>query len=264
MAIRVAVSGAVGRMGREVLKTVELADDLELVAACDRTSAGSTVADLLGFGDCKVEIKSTLADSLNGVEADVLVEFTHFSSAVEHSILAMEKGIAVVIGTSGIGPNEVEKLKNTSEATGNPVTIIPNFAVGAVLMMKFAEMAAEWLPNVELIELHHDGKLDAPSGTAMNLAHRLAEARKTTPAAKQETIKAEGARGADVAGIRVHSVRLPGFVAHNETIFGGNGEILTIRHDSMNRESFMEGVKLAVRKVRSTKGLTVGLDQFMF
>lgn len=230
-------------MGSATVQMIEAQPDLELASTLVRGQS--------------------LAESLDRSPCDVLVDFTHFDSAVDHGLVAMQRGIAPVIGVSGIDPSGIERLRSASLASGVPCAVIPNFALGAVLLMKFAEMAAPWMPHVEILELHHDGKKDAPSGTAMALASRLAKARGETPPQRDEILKAECARGAEVAGIRVHSVRLPGLVAHNEVLFGGTGELLTLRHDSLSRESFMSGVALAVRQIRSRQGLSLSLDELM-
>jgi 4-hydroxy-tetrahydrodipicolinate reductase len=170
-----------------------------------------------------------------------------------------------VIGCTGMTESDLREIRSLTKELHLPAIYVPNFAIGAVLMMRFAQLAAKWMPDVEIIELHHDRKEDAPSGTAMLTAQLISEARtaEPTPLPKQ-LIKAEGARGGRVSDITIHSVRLPGYVAHQEVLFGSLGEILQIRHDSTDRQSFMNGVRLAARSVRSLEGLVIGLDKILF
>jgi 4-hydroxy-tetrahydrodipicolinate reductase len=252
--IRVAVLGAAGRMGREVCRAVSDASDMELVAAVDPGSAGHDVEGI------------TVGDSLDAVVAthtDVAVDFTRAPAAVENARHCLAHGIHVVIGTTGIEPAELDEIGRVAEDGDANAFVAPNFAIGAVLMAGFAEEAARHFEAAEVVELHHDRKTDAPSGTAIAMARRIAAARAGEPAAGGGDDAHPGARGADVDGIRVHSVRLPGLVAHHEVIFGGTGQTLTIRHDSTDRTSFMPGVLLAIRSVSSRSGLTVGLDALL-
>jgi 4-hydroxy-tetrahydrodipicolinate reductase len=255
--IDVIVTGAAGRMGREVVRAVTAAEGMRVVAAVD-PSAGAALDD--GAGGTVV----TSADLAAALTAGrVLVDFT-VPAAVEGTVAAaLAAGVHCVVGTTGVPVSRWTELAARA-ADGTCLFVAPNFAVGAVLMMRFAETAARWMPHAEIIELHHDRKLDAPSGTAIRTAGLIAAARGETPAAPgRETEVAEGARGALVDGVSVHSVRLPGLVAHQEVLFGGIGQTLTIRHDSMDRTSFMPGVVLAVREVVSRSGLVVGLEELM-
>lgn len=255
--IRVAVTGAVGRMGIETVQTVLAAEDMTLVAAVDRQCHGDEIAP-------GIPIRPTLTEALKETSPDVLVDFTVADAAYAHAETALRGKVATVIGASGISPDQMEALRGVSESTGVPCAIIPNFAVGAVLMMRFSEMAAEWMPAAEVIELHHDRKLDAPSGTAMHTAEIMSKKGDLGKREVESKELAEGARGAKVGGIPVHSVRLPGLLAHQMVLFGGEGELLTLRHDSLNRKSFMTGVKLAIRRIREHQGLVLGLDSLMF
>ena len=177
---------------------------------------------------------------------------------------ALKHGTSPVVGTTGLSDEQKAEIAKASEENNTPAFIAPNFAIGAVLLMVMSRQAAKYMPDVEIIELHHDKKLDAPSGTAIQTAAMIAEVRKAHKQGNPDEFeKLKGARGADYEGMHIHSVRLPGYVAHQEVIFGGLGQTLTIRHDSMNRESFMPGVVLAAKKVRSLKGLTVGLDKLL-
>ncbi|HRF58334.1 MAG TPA: 4-hydroxy-tetrahydrodipicolinate reductase [Fimbriimonadaceae bacterium] len=262
--IRVVVAGVAGRMGREVARTLGATEDLLLVAAVDRREVGRSVADLVGAPAAPVPIAGELATAIHATQAEVLVDFTQPEAARPNAIAALEAGCAVVIGTSGLGASELDEIEAVAVRQRTPALVVPNFAIGAVLMMKFAAEAARWMPWAEVIELHHDGKLDAPSGTATRTAQLIAEARSVAPEMPAGTVvKFEGARGASVSGVPVHSVRLRGLVAHQEVLFGGDGETLSIRHDSLDRRSFMEGVKLCVRGVRQLTGLTVGMDALM-
>ncbi|MFM9874434.1 MAG: 4-hydroxy-tetrahydrodipicolinate reductase [Fimbriimonadaceae bacterium] len=261
---RVAVTGACGRMGREVVLAVSAAEDLELVGAYDRAGEYASTGQMLGVGVTDVPISTKIGAMLDESKPDVLVEFTNLAGAADHSLSALKRGVAVVIGTSGLKNEDQRAIQLAAEEYGVGAILVPNFAIGAVLMMKFAEMAATYFPNAEVLELHHDQKLDSPSGTAWHTAERIAAARESAPRRLTGTTeKAPGARGADVKGVPVHSIRLPGYVASQEVMFGAAGERLSIRHDSLDRASFMAGVLLSVREIRNRKGWLVGLDQLM-
>ncbi len=256
--IRVLVSGAAGRMGREVVRAVMAEDDLELVAAVDPAHAGEALGEGSGLA-----LERDLASAIAACAPDVVVDFTH-PSVVEGNIrTTLAAGVDCVVGTTGLAEDALEALAATAPE-GTCLFVAPNFAIGAVLMMRFAAEAAKFMPHVEIIELHHDRKADAPSGTALRTASLIAETRASVPPAPgRETEIAEGARGALVHDVTLHSVRLPGLVAHQEVLFGGQGQTLSIRHDSIDRTSFMPGVVLAVRKVGGCSGLVVGLEHLM-
>lgn len=265
MAIRVAVVGAGGRMGQEVLKALSASEDLEIVLAVDSARSGAHIREFAGPDAPDVTIEGKLGAALDRVPSDVLVDFTVHTAAGQHAMSALKRGVAPVIGTTGMSGQDIRELTSYSKETGTPGVYAPNFAVGAVLMMRFAEMAARWLPDVEIVELHHDRKEDAPSGTALLTAEMIGATRKGKPVKlPRTTLKVEGVRGGQAHQVPIHSVRLPGLVAHQVVLFGGDGELLTIRHDSMDRRSFMEGVKLCVREVRSLTGFVVGLDKILF
>lgn len=251
--IRVAVLGACGKMGREVVRAVASADDMELVGACDVVCEGLPA----------VEVQSDFEAMLNETKPDVVVDFAK-PFVMANAVLALERAVAPIIGTTGLKPEELEVLDRFAQQAGIAAMVIPNFAVGAVLMMKFAAEAAKYMPDVEIIELHHDKKIDAPSGTAIMTAEMIDAARKS---AEAEPVKSAGAdhpaRGEKRNGIHVHSVRLPGLVAHQEVLFGGTGQTLSIRHDSIDRTSFMPGVLLAIRRAKEFRGLIYGLDGLM-
>jgi 4-hydroxy-tetrahydrodipicolinate reductase len=251
--IRVAVLGAAGRMGREVCRAVADARDMDLVAAVDPDHRGRDASG--------VAVGSF--DALDEVGADVAVDFTRASSVLDNTRRCLERGVHVVIGTTGIAPGDLEELALLAERGDANVVVAPNFAIGAVLLMRFAEQAARHFDAAEIVELHHDQKADAPSGTAIAVARRIAATRAGGWRPPGGDDAHHGARGADVDGVRIHSVRLPGLVAHHEAIFGGPGQTLTIRHDSTDRTSFMPGVLLAIRSVAGRPGLTVGLDALL-
>ena len=256
--ITVLVSGAAGRMGSEVVRTVLAEPDLELVAAVDPGRAGDPVGE-----GTSLRYEPDLAAAIDATRPQVMVDFTHPSVVAGTITTALGKGVHCVVGTTGLATDELERLA-ASAKDGACLFMAPNFAIGAVLMMRFAGQAARYMPHVEIIELHHDRKADAPSGTALRTASLIAEARAEAPEAPgRETEIAEGARGALVNGVSIHSVRLPGLVAHEEVLFGGQGQTLSIRHDSIDRTSFMPGVVLAIRSVVGRSGLIIGLEQFM-
>ena len=244
--IKVGVLGARGRMGSEAVRAVGEAADTELVAAVNREDG---------------------LDALVSGGAQVAVDLTHPDSVLDNVKFCVEHGIHVVIGTSGLGPAEQETIRGwLAERPEVGVLIAPNFAIGAVLSMKFAEMAARFFESVEIVELHHPKKADAPSGTAARTAEVVAQARAAAGlgASPDATTKElDGARGADVDGVRVHSVRMTGMVAHQEVLLGTEGETLSIRHDSFDRRSFMPGVLLGIREIGSRPGLTIGLDPLL-
>ena len=257
--IRVAVSGAGGRMGRETVNAVlEAGPDLALVGAADPAFAGNSISEVLGY-DCPVMFEKDLGRVLESAQADVAVIFTTPDAAMDDARATMKAGAVPVIGTTGITPENLQEIKGLSAKHGVGAIIAPNFAIGAVLMMKLASQVAKYMPAVEIIELHHDKKLDAPSGTAIKTAEMIAASRDVSPS----TGGAVPARGGDFHGVRIHSVRLPGLVAHQEVIFGGLGQTLRIRHDSYDRKSFMPGVLMAVRKASGLKDVIYGLENIL-
>lgn len=263
--IKVAVVGAAGRMGQEVLRTVGQEPGIEIVVACDREHVGENCRDFVGGRAPDLVVTDKLGAALDNQKVDVLVDFSHGSGAAAHSHSALKRGVAPVIGATGLNDADLKEIALSCKETGIPGMYVPNFAIGAVLMMRFAEMAAKWMPDCEIIELHHDRKEDAPSGTALRTAELIAEARTDSPTRKPRTaFKVEGVRGGTFKDVVIHSVRLPGLVAHQSVMFGRPGEMLTLRHDSMDRTSFMKGVALAVREVRGLQGLVVGLDKILF
>jgi 4-hydroxy-tetrahydrodipicolinate reductase len=252
-------------MGRAAVRAIAGSADLALTGAVGRSRAVGDDAGLTaGLSALDVRIDDDLASLLDRTRPDVLVEFAPGAAAAAHARTAIPRGVRPVIGATGLAPQDVQDLTGLCEARRVGAVIAPNFALGAVLMMQFARAAARHFPHVEVIELHHDRKRDAPSGTAAKTAQMIADARGEAPVPKvQEEETAAGARGGTVGGVRVHSVRLPGLVAHQEVIFGGAGQALTIRHDSFNEESFMPGLLLAIRRVMSLSSLVYGLENLL-
>jgi 4-hydroxy-tetrahydrodipicolinate reductase len=244
--LRVAVLGSEGRMGSEAVRAVEAADDMELSAALDRDDS---------------------LEALTGAGTQVAVDLTHPDAVMGNLEHCVRNGIHCVVGTTGWTDERLETVRGwLGASSGTGVLIAPNFGIGAVLTMRFAQQAARFFESAEVVELHHPGKADAPSGTAVRTAQIIAGAREEAGLPDQPDATStglEGARGADVDGVPVHAVRLRGLVAHQEVLLGGEGETLTIRHDSLHRSSFMPGVLLGVRRVVSTPGLTFGLEHFL-
>ncbi|AYJ49502.1 4-hydroxy-tetrahydrodipicolinate reductase [Rhodococcus sp. P1Y] len=244
--VRVGVLGARGKVGQAICAAVEAATDLDLVATVDQGD------ELTMFTDANTQ---------------VVVDFTHPDVVMDNLKFLVENGIHAVVGTTGFDEGRLDSVRSwlaASPETG--VLVAPNFAIGAVLSMRFAEQAARFFDSVEVIELHHPNKADAPSGTAYRTAELIATARAKAgvgPSPDATTVELDGARGADVDGVRVHSIRLAGLVAHQEVLLGTQGETLTIRHDSLDRTSFAPGVLLGVREIGSRPGLTVGLDPLL-
>jgi 4-hydroxy-tetrahydrodipicolinate reductase len=252
--IRVGVFGAGGRMGSTVCRAVTEAPDMELVAAVDPGAAGTAP------GDVRLAAE---AHQLEAAGAEVAVDFTVLDAARENLRWCAEHGVHAVVGTTGFRESELAEFAELFERSKANAIIAANFAIGAVLMMRFSEIAAPFFETAEIIELHHDHKADAPSGTAARTAQRMAAASKDWAEDPTTTVIAEGARGGTVEGIPIHSVRMRGMVAHQEVLLGTEGQTLSIRHDSYDRSSFMPGVLLAVRNVADTPGLTVGLDALL-
>jgi 4-hydroxy-tetrahydrodipicolinate reductase len=245
-AIKVGVLGALGKVGSEVCRAVEKADDTELVARIDADDE---------------------LDGLVTAGAQVVVDFTHPDVVMDNLEFCLDHGIHAVVGTTGFDDERLETLQRwLANAPGVGVLVAPNFSIGALLMMRFAATAAPFYESVEVVELHHPDKADAPSGTARRTAQLIAAARREAgsgPVPDATSSALDGARGADVEGIRVHGLRIRGLVAHQEVVLGGLGETLTIRHDSLDRASFTPGVLVGVRAIGSHPGLTVGLEHFL-
>lgn len=261
--IKVIVSGACGKMGRSVLNAVHHDEELELVGAVD-LQTGSDVGDLLGISKTGVVVTDNLKQLIETVKPDVLVDFTRPNVVFGNACTALQCGVSPVIGTTGLSDENKAELNRLALENNTGAFIAPNFAIGAVLMMELSQKVAKYMPHVEIIELHHDQKLDAPSGTALRTAELISGVRKSMKQGHPDEVeKLEGARGAAFDGIPIHSVRLPGYVAHQEVIFGGLGQTLAIRHDSISRESFMPGVIIACKKVTACQGLVCGLENIL-
>jgi 4-hydroxy-tetrahydrodipicolinate reductase len=258
MGIRIGVFGAGGRMGIAVCNAVAEAAELDLVAAVDPALAGASLHEIAGVADTALVISASGASFVEaGVE--VAIDFTHIDAARANLALCADAGIHAVVGTSGFTEKDHAEIATMFSASN--CLIAPNFAIGAVLMMRFAEMAAPFFDTAEIIELHHDGKVDAPSGTAIATAERMAAASGEWAPDPVTTETIPGARGSvGPADIRVHSVRMRGMVAHQEVLLGTTGQTLLLRHDSYDRSSFMPGVVLAAQRIGSVPGLTIGLD----
>jgi 4-hydroxy-tetrahydrodipicolinate reductase len=259
-AVRVAVMGAAGRMGRTVCAAVSVDPGCELVAAVDPHHAGLDLAQVTGV-DADLIVAPEVA-SLGDVQVDVAVDFTEAAAARENLRWCAEAGVHAVVGTTGLTPDDLDELR--AAFTRSNCVVAPNFAIGAVLMVGLAERVARWFDSVEIIELHHDAKVDAPSGTALHTAERLAAASAEWAPDPTVATVLEGARGGrGPADIPIHSVRLRGLVASQEVLLGTTGQTLSIRHDTFDRTSFMPGVLLAVKAVGDRPGLTVGLDALL-
>jgi 4-hydroxy-tetrahydrodipicolinate reductase len=269
--IPVVVNGAAGKMGREVIKAVSQAEDMTLVGAIDRSPQylGEDAGEVAGCGPVEIpilnDLQATLVLATQEQVQGVMVDFTHPSGVYENVRAAIAYGVRPVVGTTGLSPEQIQDLADFAEKASTGCLIIPNFSIGMVLLQQAAIQASQYFDHVEIIELHHNQKADAPSGTAIQTAQLLAELGKTyNPPLVQETEKLSGARGSVAEeGIRIHSVRLPGLIAHQEVIFGAPGQIYTLRHDTSDRSCYMPGVLLAIRKVTQLKSLVYGLEKIL-
>lgn len=262
--IRVAVAGAAGRMGKEVVKMVLEDPTLQLVAAINLTEEELDAGTMVGLPPCGVTLSQDLELALVECRPQVLVDFTTPQSAFSNTTLAIKHGVSPVVGTTGFTTEQIEDLDKQCHDLGIGGLIAPNFSIGAILMMKFAAQAAKYFPHLEIIEYHGDQKLDAPSGTAVKTAELIAknreEIRQGNP---QEEELIDGSRGGYYNGFRIHSVRLPGVFAQQEVILGGFGQTLKIRHDSYERACYMPGVNLAIKKVLEYEGMIYGFEHFV-
>ncbi|MGB9781830.1 MAG: 4-hydroxy-tetrahydrodipicolinate reductase [Moorellaceae bacterium] len=264
--IKVVIAGAAGKMGREMTKGLLTSPQTEVVGAVDIVQMGTDVGLLNGLPAAGIAISSDLESVLDQTRPQVLVDFTVAEAALHNARLAVEHGVRPVIGTTGIAWPDLEELHILCEERQIGAVVAPNFSLGAVLMMHFARQAVRYFPRAEIIELHHEEKLDAPSGTALKTAELMAEVNgeeKNSPGVRAEKIKVEGVRGGHYQGFHLHSLRLPGAVAHQEIIFGGRGQLLTIRHDTTSREAFLPGLLLAIEKVLHLKGVVFGLERLL-
>ncbi len=269
--IPVIINGAGGKMGREVIKAVSTASDMTVLGAIDRNpeTLHQDAGSLAGIAPLEVPVtndrEGTLAMAAQEKQPGVMVDFTHPDSVYDNVRAAIAYGVSPVVGTTGLSPQQIQELAEFSEKASIGCLIIPNFCIGMVLLQQAAVTASQYFDHVEIIELHHNQKADAPSGTALKTAQMLGEMGKTyNPPQVQESEKLPGARGAQAAeNIHIHSIRLPGLIAHQEVIFGASGEIYTLRHDTTDRVCYMPGVLLAIRKVLELKTLVYGLEKIL-
>ncbi len=263
--IRVFVAGACGKMGMESVRNILKQEDMEIVGVSNIQNQGMDIGTVLGLSPLGLLVSGSLSlESLKKAEVDILVDFTNAKSAFINAKEAIRARVVPVIGATGLDSEEIAELKEIAKENNVGVFIAPNFALGAILMMKFAKETAKYFSHVDIIEYHHDNKLDAPSGTALKTAESISQIRKPIiQGHPNEYEKIPGSRGGDINGIHVHSVRLPGLVAHQEVIFGGLGQTLTIRHDAYTRETYMPGVMLAIRKSYKMTEFIIGLENFL-
>ncbi|MEW6497931.1 MAG: 4-hydroxy-tetrahydrodipicolinate reductase [Cyanobacteriota bacterium] len=269
--IPVVVNGACGKMGREVIKAVSQAEDMTLIGAVDHNPnyMGQDIGEIIGCGPLEIPVLNDLQANLVLATQEkvqgVMVDFTHPDSIYENVRTAIAYGVRPVVGTTGLSPEQIQDLADFAEKASTGCLIIPNFSIGMVMLQQAAIQASKYFDHVEIIELHHNQKADAPSGTAIQTAQLLGELGKTYNAAVvEETEKLTGARGCvGQEGVRIHSVRLPGLIAHQEVIFGSSGQIYTLRHDTTDRSSFMPGVLLSIRKITQLKSLVYGLEKIL-
>ncbi len=262
--IKIIVAGFKGRMGATATNMVLDHENFELVAVYDPEASEQNLNEISQYKNENIPVFTDKEKILDTVNADVWIDFTIPEVAYDNTYFALSNKIAPVVGTTGLSETQVNQLQILAKENKTGGLIAPNFAVGAVLMMEFSKKAAEYFPDVEIIELHHDNKLDAPSGTAIKTAEMMAEVRKPKEQGNpNEKESFPGARGANYEGMHIHSVRLPGLIAHQQVQFGGVGEGLTIRHDSYNRSSFMTGVALGCEKVVELQELVYGLEHLL-
>lgn len=269
--IPVIVNGAAGKMGQEVVRAVASAQDMVLIGAIDRNPAtlGQDIGEMVGVEPLEVpvmqDLEAVLAAAVQEKELGVMVDFTHPRSVYDNIRAAIAYGIRPVVGTTGLTPSQLQDLTEFADKASIGCLVIPNFSIGMVLLQQAAIQASQYFDHVEIIELHHNQKADAPSGTALQTAQMLAELGKTfNPPQVEEKEHLTGARGSCAdEDIRIHSVRLPGLIAHQEVLFGAPGQVYTLRHDTSDRACYMPGVLLAIRKVRTLKTLIYGLEKIL-
>lgn len=265
MSVKVGVIGALGKMGREIVNAVLAENGLDFVCAVDLNLKGEDIGTVINNKPCGVLIESDLDKALETSKPDVVIDFTQPSVIFENAKKILNKKIKMVIGTTGLKDDQLDELKNISEKNNTGCLIAPNFSIGAVLLMMFSEQAAKYFDNAEIIELHHNQKKDAPSGTAIKTAKMMAEVKNTfTKDNCPEVETIEGARGGNsYADIKIHSVRMPGYIASQEVLFGSQGQIFTMRHDSMNRTCYMSGIMLATKYIAENNKFVYGLEKIL-
>jgi len=259
---RIVVVGANGNMGRTVVKMIAQKQDFELVGAVDVSRVGEDIHQILGLDAPTMEIDDDLPSVLEAVKPDLVVDFTTPEVVADNIQVAVNQGIDMIVGTTGISEEELLEIRKLSKGK-NSIIMAPNFAIGAVLMMQFAKKTVKFMKNVEIIELHHNRKAESPSGTAVKTAELIGEVLSEDKDNVDEIEKITGVRGGEMNGVNIHSVRLPGFVSHQEVIFGGLGQTLTIRFDSISRESFMPGLELAINRIDEIEGVVYGVESLI-
>ena len=267
--ITVLINGCCGKMGKEVVHAVLNDKSLQLTGAVDITNIGRDCGEVAGTEKTYILIKDNLIKTIKNNKPQVVVDFTNPQVVMSNLKTILNAGTSCVVGTTGINDKDLNLLNKLALKNKAGIIVCPNFSLGANILMKISQFAAKFLNNFEVIELHHDKKLDAPSGTAIKTVQMIMDnnAKCKIQNAKfksKEVEKIPGVRGGELNGVRIHSVRLPGLVAHQEVIFGGTGETLSLRHDSISRESFMPGVLMCIKKVVQTKGLIYGLEKIIF
>ncbi len=264
MPLNVALAGPRGKMGTEAIKMIMGDNAFTLVACIDRKNNGKTLSEINHVCENNIPIYEDAKTCFEEQRPDIFVDLTVPQIGFDHTKCAIQHRIASVVGTSGFSDDQIDELSLLAEQNNTGCIIAPNFALGAVLMMLFSKMAAKYFPDVEIIEKHHDKKIDAPSGTAMKTIEMIREIRQPKKQGHPDEYEIiEGSRGGEIDGIRVHSMRLPGLVAHQEVIFGSKSQLLSIKHDSFHRESFMDGLNLAMTEVTTLKKLVYGLEHIM-
>lgn len=262
--IKVIVTGVLGKMGLETVKAVHSDENLQLVGLVDIRGKGEKLSQLSQLKEIDLKVENDLDRVIEKNKPQVMIDFTNPQAVFNNTRTALKNKITCVVGTTGLNEVELRQLEKLAMDNKVGLAIIPNFAIGAVLMMKFAREAARYFPDVEIIELHHDQKMDAPSGTAIKTAELINESRTSrVPRNIREFEKIAGCRGGNIDQVRIHSVRLPGLVAHQEVIFGGSGQTLKIRHDSIDRAGFMPGVIMVVKKMIDRQGLVYGMENLL-
>src|SRR5690625_126285 len=264
MKTNIILAGPRGQMGQEAIRMILNEPRFNLIACVDRKKDVAAIKNNIPQFNENIKIYTDLDECLKNENVDVFLDLTIPEVGYKHTEIALKNNVKSVIGTSGFSNEQVEELKQVAKKSKTGCIIAPNFAIGAVLMMQFARIAGKYFPDVEIIEKHHDHKLDAPSGTAIKTAELIQEVRESKKQGNENEYEiVEGARGGDFDGMRIHSMRLPGMIAHQEVIFGGKSEVLTIKHDSIHRESFMEGIKVAIEKVVDMDYLVYGLEHIL-
>lgn len=260
---KVVVVGAAGRMGQETVRAILEDKEIDLVGVVGRNDSehiGKDIGSLVGVGELGIKLSGNLKETLQSCQPEVMIDFTVPGVVFRNACLALECGVSPIIGATGLSNDDLDELDKKANHYGNSVLVAPNFAIGALLLIQAAKMFAKYFDSVEVIELHHEKKVDAPSGTAIKTLKELAKVREFN---HKELSPNSSARGELMEGIRVHSIRLPGLVAHEEILFGGVGQTVSLKHDTINRTAFMPGVILAIKQLTKHKGLIYGLENLL-